>query len=89
MVRLDEGGTLFRPDGSPVDHTWSVVDRQDRDRDGHPRELANYDTRKAARDDARGRNFEPYPNDCGSCHGKSAEDVAKCLDCGGTGEHQS
>lgn len=33
--------------------------------------------------------YTPIPSDCGSCHGKPDQDVLNCLDCGGTGEHQS
>lgn len=49
VQRCDEGGTLFRNDGTPVDHTWSVVDRQRLDAEGHPREVSNHDTRTQAR----------------------------------------
>lgn len=52
VQRSDEGGTLFRSDGTPVDHTWDVVDRTT----GHS--VQNTDTRKAARDVARERNEE-------------------------------
>lgn len=37
----------------------------------------------------RTSEFVPYPNDCGSCHGKPLDEVALCRDCNGTGEHQS
>ena len=56
VVFNDEAGTLFRPDGTMVPHTWSVVDRADRDSSGNPREVANYDTRAEARREARDRN---------------------------------
>ncbi len=49
VVRCDEGGTLFDMDGNPIDHTWDVIDRSDRDRDGHPKTVQNCDKRATAR----------------------------------------
>lgn len=50
VQRCDEGGTLFDTDGNAIDHTWDVIDRDTRDRDGYPRVVQNVCTRKAARE---------------------------------------
>jgi hypothetical protein len=53
----DESGTLTRMDGTPLDHTWSVVDRSCIV-DGYPREVSNHDTRQQARNEAKRLNAE-------------------------------
>jgi hypothetical protein len=57
VERCDEGGTLFRPDGTPIDHTWSVIDRATLI-DDRPREVSNHDTREQARVEAAKMNTE-------------------------------
>ncbi len=52
VMKCDEGGTLFRNDGTPIDHTWDVVDRTKMRDDGYPESVSNHDTRKAAREEA-------------------------------------
>jgi len=52
----DEGGTLERSDGTPIDHTWDVVDRHAIDSDGHAVTVSNHDTRTQARGEARRLN---------------------------------
>ena len=48
--RCDEGGSLTRPDGTPIEHTWDVVDRET------GCTVHNVDTRREARASAREYN---------------------------------
>ena len=58
VARSDEGGTLFRNDGTPIDHTWDVIDRMRIRDDGYPESVSNHDTRKLARAEAKKMNDE-------------------------------
>lgn len=52
VEKCDEGGTLTTMEGTPVEHTWSVVDRTKLRDDGTAKEVSNHYSRKAAREEA-------------------------------------